>query len=81
MISLIAVRQMEVVPEGKGINLIIHSMTGVILFLAATWFVFRRIREGETGPALRFLIVAIVVLDLAFYHPSVGLKLNTAWSQ
>jgi hypothetical protein len=81
MISLIAVRQMEVVPEGKGITPVIHSMTGVILFLAASWFVFRRIQEGETGPALRFLIVAIVVLDLAFYHPSVGVNLNTARSQ
>ena len=81
MISLVAVRHLEVVPEGKGINLIMHSLTGVVFFLAASWFVFRRIREGETGPALRFLIVAVVVLDLAFYHPSVGVNLNTAWNQ
>lgn len=81
MISLIAVRQMGVVPEGKGINLVLHSMTGVVLFLAATWFVFRRIREGESGPSSRFLIVVIVILDLAFYHPSVGVNLNTAWNQ
>ncbi len=56
-------------------------MTGTILFLAATWFVFRRIREGETGLGVRFLIMAVVVMDLAFYHPSVGINFNIVKSE
>lgn len=58
-------------------TLILHSVTGAMFFLGATWFVFRRAREGLTGPSLRFLIVAVVALDLAFYYPSAGIDLNS----
>jgi len=84
MISLVAVNYLRIIPEipdQEKIPLILNSMTGVILFLAATWFVFRRIREGETGLGVRFLIVATVVLDLAFYYPTAGLNFNIVNSE
>ena len=80
MIGLIIVHSLKVIPQDVEVRPIIHSVTGVILFLSATWFVFRRIRDGEAGLGLRFFIISVVVLDLAFYHPSAGINLNTAWS-
>lgn len=81
MISLVAVSHLDVIKDREQISLILQSMTGVILFLAATWFVFRRVQEGKTGDSLRFFIVAVVVLDLVFYYPSVGLNFNIVKSE
>ncbi|RPH90569.1 MAG: hypothetical protein EHM75_00385, partial [Desulfobacteraceae bacterium] len=80
MVSLIAVGHLEILPRVGQITVILNSLTGTLLFLAATWYVFRRIRAGEAGLSLRFFIVAVVVLDLAFYHPSVGINFNIARS-
>ena len=81
MISLIVVSHLDVIKDREKIPKILQSMTGVLLFLAATWFVFRRVQEGETGDRLRFLIVAVVVLDLVFYYPSAGLNFNIVKSE
>jgi hypothetical protein len=81
MISLVVVSHLKILPDKDQIANILHSVTGVILFLAATWFVFRRVDEGETGLRLRFLIVAVVVLDLAFYYPAVGINFNIVTTQ
>ena len=81
MISLIAVSHLEVIKNPDDISMILQAMTGVLLFLAAAWFVFRRVQEGETGDWLRFFIVAAVVLDLAFYYPSVGINFNIVRSE
>ena len=80
MASLAVVRHLGLIPDTIEAKVMFHSVTGVLLFISATWFVFRRVREGETGPGLRVFIIAVVILDLAFYHPSVGVNLNTAWS-
>ncbi len=81
MISLVVVSHLELIKDQGPIILVLHSVTGVILFLGATWFVFRRVQEGETGIRLQFLIVAIVILDLAFYYPTAGLNFNTVKSE
>lgn len=80
MVSLMAVGHLEILPKVGQITVILNSLTGTLLFLAATWYVFRKVRAGEAGLSLRFFIVAVVVLDLAFYHPSVGINFNTARS-
>ncbi|MBI5583377.1 MAG: YfhO family protein [Deltaproteobacteria bacterium] len=78
--TLMLKRPADSLIDERSMRLIVQSVTGTVFLLAATWFVFRRIREGERGPAVRFLIVAAVILDLAFYHPSTGVNLNTAWT-
>lgn len=78
MVSLMAVGHLEILPRAGQTTVILNSLMGTLLFLAATWYVFRKIQAGETGLSLRFFIVAVVVLDLAFYHPSVGINFNIA---
>lgn len=81
IVAALLVRQLEVLPRPQPIQVAINALTGLTILLTASWFVFRKILAGERGPATGTLIVFLVVLDLVFYHPAVGINLNMVQSE
>ena len=54
--------------EEKDSFLVLNSVSAALLMVGAVWLILQRVARNRRGPALRFMIALLVILDLGFFH-------------